>query len=104
MYIITTSFDSDLAGMKVSEMLALGDSPERLAERLGIIRDLDSVKQGVARASFSRLNIDLTRIRQYVDIEKQIEDVQSGKTMLSFLGSGYKEKQVAKLKEELRKF
>jgi len=104
MYIISASFDPELACMKAGELLALGDAPERLAERLGITRDLDAVKLGVVQASYSRLIVDLTRIKQYVDIEKQIEDIQSGKTMLGFLGSGYKEKQIAKLKEQLRKF
>ena len=37
-------------------------------------------------------------------IEKQIADVKAGKTLLSFLGSGYNNKQVAKLEEERRKF
>jgi hypothetical protein len=104
MYIISVSFDPDLACMKAGELLALGDSPERLAERLGITRDLDTVKRGVAQASFTRLLNDLTRIKQYVDVEKQIEDVKNGKTMLSFLGAGHKDKQIAKLKEQLRKF
>ena len=104
MYIISASFDPDLACLKASELLALGDSPERLAERLGIKRDLDVVKQGVTQISFTRLINDLARIRQYLDVEKEIEDIQSGKTLLSFLGAGYKEKQIAKHKEELRKF
>jgi hypothetical protein len=104
MYIISASFDLDLACIKASELLALGDSPERLAERLGITRDLDVVKEGVAEASFSRIIADLVKIKKYIDVEQQIEDVKNGKSMLGFLGSGYKEKQIAKLKEELRKF
>jgi hypothetical protein len=104
MYIIVASFDPGLACLKASELLALGDSPERLAERLGITRDIETVKQGVAEASFARVINDLARIKQYIDVEQQIEDVKAGKTLLSFLGAAHKEKQIAKLKEELRKF
>lgn len=104
MYIITATFDSDAAFARISELLALGDSPERLAERLGATRDLDIVKQGVQNASFKRIVTDIDRLKQFIQIEHQIEEIRAGKTMLSFLGSGYKEKQIAKLEEERRKF
>ena len=41
MHIIAASFDPDAALSRTSEVLALGVSPERLAEKLGITRDLD---------------------------------------------------------------
>src|ERR1700742_1393095 len=104
MYIITATFDSDAALSRASELLALGDSPERLAERLGITRDLDMVKQGVVPASFKRVMGDILQLKRYVEIEKQIEDVKAGKTALSFLGTGFREKQITKLEEERRKF
>jgi hypothetical protein len=104
MYIITATFDADAAFARTSEMLALGDSPERLAERLGIPRDLDVVKQGVANVSFKRLLNDIKELKHFVEINKQIEEVKSGKSVLRFLGEGFKEKQIAKLEEECRKF
>ena len=104
MYIITASFDSDAAFAKTSELLALGDSPERLAERLGITRDLEIVKLGVVNAPFKRVVADLERLKHYVELEQQIEDIKNDKSMLRFLGSGFKEKQIAKLEEVLRKF
>lgn len=104
MYIITATFDPEAAFARTREMLALGDSPERLAERLGITRDLETVKLGVVTSSFKRVVTDIVRLKQFIAIEKQIEDVKAGKSILSFLGSGYKEKQVAKLEEERRKF
>ncbi len=69
MYIITASFDPELASIKVAELLALGDSPERLAERLGISRDLAAVKEGVAQASFKKVITDLIRLKEYIEIE-----------------------------------
>ena len=72
------------------------------AER--ILRDLDVVKKGVVPSSFKRLINDIKEIQHYVEIERQIEEVKNGKSMLSFLGSGFKEKQIAKLEGELRKF
>jgi hypothetical protein len=103
MYIITATFDADAAFARTSELLALGDSPERLAERLGITRDLEMVKQGVANASFKRLMADLKQLELFVDINRKIEDVKAGKTLMRFLGEGAKEKQIAKLEEEARK-
>ena len=103
MYIITATFDSDAAFARTSELLALGDSPERLAERLGIPRDLAMVKQGVQSASFKRLLNDIKQIKHFVDLQAQIEEVRNGKTMMRFLGDGFKEKQIAKLEAETLK-
>lgn len=104
MYIITATFDSDAALGRASELLVLGDSPERLAERLGITRDLEMVKQGVLNASFKQVVADIKRLQQFVELEKQIEDVKNGKSLLGFLGDGFKNKQINKLEEERRKF
>jgi hypothetical protein len=104
MYIITATFDSDAAFARTSELLALGDSPERLAERLGITRDLDVVKKGVVNTSFKRLINDIKQLKHFVEINRQIEDVKGDKSMLRFLGAGFKEKQIAKLEEEYKKF
>ncbi len=104
MYIITATFDSEAAFARTSELLALGDSPERLAERLGITRDLQVVKEGVVAASFKKVVTDIVRLKHFVDLERQIEDIKSGKTMARFLGAGFKEKQIAKLEDERRKF
>jgi hypothetical protein len=103
MYIITATFDPDAAFARASELLALGDSPERLAERLGVPRDLAIVKQGVASSSFKRVINDMTQLKLYVDLQKQIDEVKNGKTMLRFLGDGFKEKQIAKLEAESKK-
>jgi hypothetical protein len=104
MYIISAPFDSELAYAKASELLALGDSPERLAERLDTARELEVIKQGAAKASFEQLLQDLARLKQFIEIEKQIEDVKNDQSMLRFLGSKFKEVQIAKLEEERRKF
>ncbi|MCE0521397.1 MAG: hypothetical protein LV480_00625 [Methylacidiphilales bacterium] len=104
MYIITATFDADAAFARTSELLALGDSPERLAERLGITRDLEVVKQGVAMAPFKRLLHDMNQLKQYIELNKQIEDVKNDKSAFRFLGTGFKEKQIVKLEEESKKF
>jgi hypothetical protein len=104
MYIITATFDSDAAFARAAELLALGDSPERLAERLGITRDLEVIKKGVPAASFKRVIRDVAKLKHFVDITKQIEEVKGDKSMLRFLGSGFKEKQLAKLRAECERF
>jgi hypothetical protein len=103
MYIITATFDPDAAFARTSEMLALGHSPERLAEQLGITRDVETVKKGVASASFKRLISDVDRLKRFIEINRQIEEVKTGKSVMRFLGEGFKEKQIAKLEEESRK-
>jgi len=103
MYIITATFDADAAFARTSELLALGDSPERLAERLGITRDLEMIKQGVATPSFKRLISDVKQLELFVGINRQIEEVKNGKTVMRFLGDGFKEKQIAKLEEQAGK-
>jgi hypothetical protein len=104
MHVIAASFDLEAALSRASEVLALGDSPERLAEKLGITRDLDMIKEGVAQASFKRLREDIVKIKQYLDVERQVEEIKNGGSMLRFLGDKFKDKQVARLEEDLRKF
>ena len=104
MYIITATFDADAAFARTSELLALGDAPERLAERLGITRDIEMVKYGVVNASFKRLLDDVKRLGHFVDISKQIEDIKNDKSVLRLLGAGFKERQIAKLEGDRQKF
>jgi len=104
MHIIAASFDPEAALTRTREVLALGDSPERLGEKLGITRDLDIVKQGVVNSSFKRLMADINKLKQYKEVEKQLDEVKTDKSMLRFLGASFKEKQIAKLEEDLRKF
>jgi hypothetical protein len=104
MHIIAASFDAEAALSRASEVLALGDSPERLAEKLGITRDLDMIKEGVTQASFKRLREDIVKIKQYLEVERQIEEIKGGGSMLRFLGDKFKDKQIARLEEDLRKF
>jgi len=104
MYIITATFDADAAFARTAELLALADSPERLAERLGITRELQVVKQGVQQASFRRLFADVKNLKKFGEVRQQAEDVKGNKSMLRFLGEGFKEKQLAKLDAEIKKF
>jgi hypothetical protein len=104
MYIITATFDVEQAHAKATELLTLGDSPDRIAERLGAARDLEMIKEGALPASFKKLIGEVTRLKQFVALEKQLGELKNDKSMLRFLGSGFKEKQIAKLNEERRKF
>ncbi len=104
MYIITATFDVEQAHAKATELLTLGSSPERLAERLGTPRDLEYIKEGVLPVSFKRVIADITKLKKFIEVEKQIEELQADKSVLRFLGGKFKEKQIAKLQEERRKF
>jgi hypothetical protein len=103
MYIIQATFDADAAFARTSELLALGEAPERLAETLGMSRDFPFIKEGVVNAPFKRLLADVKQLRQYIELERQIEEIKNGKTMMSFLGDGFKEKQIAKIENEKKK-
>jgi hypothetical protein len=104
MFIITATFDVEQAHARISELLALSDSPERLAECLGITRDLESVREGIPATSFKQMLSDVERIQKYLGLGEQIENLKADKSMLRFLGSGFKEKQLERLEEERRKF
>jgi hypothetical protein len=62
------------------------------------------VRDGAAAISFKRLLVEVDRLRKYIELEEQIEKLESDKSMLRFLGSGFKEKQLARLEEEKKKF
>jgi hypothetical protein len=104
MYLITATFDVDQAHAKAAELLALGDTPEQLTERLGTMHDLPMVKEGAPVASFKKLVEEVVRLKQFIALEKQIVELKAGKSMVRFLGAGFKEKHLAKLEEERKKF
>ena len=104
MFVITATFDPELAYARIRELLTLGDAPEALAERLGVARDVELVKQGVITTSFKRLLTELKRHRQFLDIGQQIAEAREGRTAARFLGAGFQEKKVARLEEERKKF
>jgi hypothetical protein len=103
MYVITASFDPDQAQFRLTELLTLGDSPDRLAELLGSSRDLEAVREGVRPASFKQMLIDINRLAKFIALENQFEKLKTDKSMLRFLGSNFKEKQLARIEEEKAK-
>lgn len=103
MYVITATFDAELACSQIRELLTLADAPEALAERLGIVRDTALVKQGVVTTSFKRLITEIKKRRQFLDIGRQIAEAREGKTAARFLGASFQEKKIAKLDEERKK-
>ncbi len=97
MFVITATFDEELALGRIRDMLALADTPETLAERLGLERDVDLVRQAVVTPSFKRLPNDVKAQKQFVEIGKQIDEVKTGGLAFLF---GSKEKKIARLEEE----
>jgi len=103
MFVITATFDEELALNHIREMFALTDTPEQLAERLGMTKDLELVRQAVITPSFKRLLTDLKSRRQYNEIGAQIEEARGGKSVSRLFGSGFQEKKIARLEDERRK-
>jgi hypothetical protein len=103
MFVITATFDEELALGHIREMLALTDAPERLAERLGMTRDLELVRKAVVTPSFKRLITEVKSRRQYIEIGEQIEEAKTGKSVSRLFGSGFQEKKIARLEQERRK-
>jgi len=100
MFIITATFDEELALNRIREMLALTDTPEQLADRLGMTRDLDLVRQAVITPSFKRLITEVKNRRQYIEIGEQIAEARGGKSVSRLFGSGFQEKKIARLEAE----
>ena len=71
---------------------------------LGITRDLESVREGVKPASFQQVLAEVGEMQKFLEVEKQIEKLKTDQSMLRFLGSGFKEKQLTRLGEERAKF
>lgn len=104
MHLLRATFDRDLAYEKIGELLALHDNPERLAEKLGLPRDVEKIKAGIEVTPYKRLITEVEKLREFVLLEKEIEDVKSGKWTFGFMGKGFAEKKVATLMEKRRKF
>jgi len=104
MFVITATFEAERAFAGINEMLALADSPEHLAEKLALPLDVETVRQGAAHASFKRMVGDIKKLKHYREMGGQIEALKAGKSMARFLGSGFQEKQMAKLEAERKKF
>ncbi len=102
MFVITATFDEELAFGRIREMLALADAPERLAERLGLERDLEVVRKAVVTPSFRRLYNDVKAQKQFVEITQQIDELKGGGGGLSRM-FGSAEKKIARLEAERRK-
>lgn len=103
MYVLKATFDPDLAIKKVGELLALGDEPERLAEKLGVGSHVDRIRDGIAKGDFKRLFDHIERLRKFIEFEKQMETIRSGKWAFNFMGKGFAEKRLEGLALKRRK-
>ena len=103
MYVLKATFEPKLALEKVSEILALAEEPERVAEKLGIVGPIERVRAGIDQRDFKRLLKDMERLHQFVAIEKQMADIREGRWAFNFMGKGYANKQLDKLSEKRRK-
>jgi hypothetical protein len=104
MEVITATFSPDMAEAAVQEMLTLGEFPERLAEKLGSAKDADVVAQAVEKSNFKRVLTDVQKIKDYLALMHDIDQVKRGKWAFTFLGAGFKEKQLAKMIEHKKSF
>jgi hypothetical protein len=103
MFVITATFEEELALARIRDVLAMADTPEAMAERLDLARDLETVRQAVVTPSLRRLMTEVKSRRQYLEITQQIETARSGKSPARFFGGGFSEKKVSRLNEERRK-
>lgn len=104
MEVITATFSPDMAEAAVHELLTLGEFPERLAEKIGSAKDTEIVAQAVEKCTFKRILSDVQKIRDYLALAHQIDQVKHDKWPLRFLGQSYKEKHLTKLVENRKSF
>ncbi|MEM1059638.1 MAG: hypothetical protein AAGK14_10350 [Verrucomicrobiota bacterium] len=98
MYVLCATFDPKLALSKVKEMLAMGEEAERLAQRLGQPDEAAAIKDGVENGSMKALVEGVTRVQEFLDIEKEIEQVENGRWAMGFMGKGFRDKKLKKLR------
>ena len=103
MFVITATFEEELALSRIRDVLAMADTPEAMAERLDLTRDLETVRQAAVTPSLRRLMTEVKSRRQYLEITQQIETARSGNSPARFFGTGFSEKKVSRLNEERRK-
>ena len=103
MFVITATFEEELALSRIRDMVALADTPDTLAERLGMTRDLELVRQAVVTPSLKRLMTELKARRQFLEITQQIAEARSGKSVSRLFGSGFSEKKIKRLEDERKK-
>ena len=103
MFVITATFEEELALSHLREALALAATPEALADRLGLKKDLEMIKQALITPSLKRLMTEVKTRRQYLEITQQIEEARSGKSASRFFGAGFNEKKILRLDQERKK-
>ena len=103
MFVITATYEEELALSHIRDAFAMADTPDALAERLGVTRDLELVRQAVVTPSLRRLLTEVKNRRQYLEITQQIEAARSGKSAARFFGTGFSEKKASRLEDERRK-
>ncbi len=104
MYVLCATFDPRLAVGKVKEMLALANEPERLAQRLGQPEEAENFKQGIEDASMETLVNGVQRVQEFLDVEREIEQVESGRWALGFMGKGFRDKRLKKLRSKRKEY
>lgn len=104
MHLLRATIDPVLLYEKISELLALADNPERLAEKLNMPHEVEKIQSGINAVSFKRLVIEVEKLLGFVKLEKEIANVQSGKWSFSFMGKSFTENKLAVLMEKRRKF
>lgn len=98
MYVLCATFDPRLAIGKVKEMLALSSEPERLAQRLGQPEETENFKKGIEDNSMQALINGVHRVQEFLDVEREIEQVENGRWALGFMGKAFRDKRLKKLR------
>lgn len=104
MQLLRATFDRDRAYEKVSELLALEDNPERLAEKLNLPRDVEKIQAGITATPCKKLVTDVEKLKEFVELEKEIENIRSGNWTFAFMGKSFAEKKIEGLMEKRRKY
>jgi len=76
----------------------MGKEPERLAQRLGQPEETESIKRGIQENNMKALVDGVERVQEFLDIEKEIDQVENGRWAMGFMGKGFREKRLKKLR------
>jgi hypothetical protein len=102
MYVVTATFEREIAIGKTGELLAMANEPDRLAEKLDLVRNVEKVKQGIAVSSFKRVIEDVEKLAEFVVLDHERKEVREGKWAFNFLGQGMTTRKLAKISGKIR--
>jgi hypothetical protein len=100
-WILQSSFEPRSALHRITELLARGS--DELCVELGLSQEQERVRLGWSKDSSNRLSLQIDEIRYREELEKELRELSSGKSLLRFLGEEHVVAKQQKIKATLQR-